>query len=127
MPDHASSPGLNPREELVALLRGRAACPILSGLGEHGLLDRMLAGPFTAADFPEVVDHRLFAATLTYLVGLGLLTRTDGNPPGYSATKVGRTVFTRYGSASLIHSYRDYWNPLAVQEPGLGFAGTGAR
>lgn len=24
-------------------------------------------------------------------------------------------------------SYRDYWNPLAVQEPGLDFTGSGAR
>jgi hypothetical protein len=38
---------LNPRDELVALLRGHAACPILSGLGEHGLLDRMMNGPFS--------------------------------------------------------------------------------
>jgi SAM-dependent methyltransferase len=113
MSDHAAIPGPNPREELVALLRGRAACPILSGLGEHGLLDRMLAGPFTAADFPDVADHGLFAAALTYLVSLGLLTRTDGDTPKYAVTKVGQTVFTRYGSASLIHSYRDYFDRLA--------------
>jgi ketosteroid isomerase-like protein len=24
-------------------------------------------------------------------------------------------------------SYRDYWNPLALQQPGLDFAGGGAR
>src|SRR5258707_845928 len=73
MNDVPRPPKLNPREELVALLRGHAACPILSGLGEHGLLDRMLEGPFTATDFPEVAEPGLFAAALTYFVSLGLL------------------------------------------------------
>ena len=113
MSDPAPTPGPNPREELVALLRGRAACPLLSGLGEHGLLDRMLAGSFRAADFAEVADGRLFDAALTYLVSLGLLTRTDEDPPEYAATRVGRTAFTRFGSAALIHSYRDYFDRLA--------------
>jgi SAM-dependent methyltransferase len=106
-------PKLNPREELVALLRGHAACPILSGLGEQGLLDRMALGPFSADDFPEVADQRLFAATLTYFVSLGLLRGLGGDTPRYEATKVGRTVFTRYGSCALIHSYRDYFERLA--------------
>src|SRR5262245_50317186 len=113
MSDGTRSSKLNPREELVALLRGHAACPILSGLGEHGLLDRMLEGPFTVADFPEVADARLFAATLTYFVSLDLIRGIGGDPSRYEATKVGRTVFTRYGSCALIHSYRDYFERLA--------------
>ena len=63
---------MSPRAELVALLRGHAACPILSGLGERGLLDRMLQGPFTAADYPEVSARGPFGAALAYLVSLGL-------------------------------------------------------
>jgi len=104
---------LTPREELVALLRGHAACPILSGLGEHGLLDRMLEGPFAATDFPAVAEARLFEAVLAYFVSLGLLRPAGGAPPRYEATRVGRTVFTRYGSCALIHSYRDYFSRLA--------------
>lgn len=104
---------LNPREELVALLRGHAACPILSGLGEHGLLDRMLAGPFAAAEFSEVADATLFAAVLNYFVSLGLLREVQGDPPRFEATKVGRTVFTRFGSCGLIHSYRDFFERLS--------------
>jgi SAM-dependent methyltransferase len=104
---------LNPREELVALLRGHAACPILSGLGQYGLLDRMLAGPFAASDI--VVSNRyLFDSTLTYLVSLGLLRRAGNSPPQFTVTKVGRTVFTRYGSCALIHSYRDYFERLGA-------------
>jgi SAM-dependent methyltransferase len=104
---------LNPREELVALLRGHAACPILSGLGELGLLDRMLERPFRTADFPEVTDAPLFDATLDYLVSLSLLSRTDESGQWcYAVTPVGKTVFTRYGSCSLIHSYRDFFERL---------------
>lgn len=106
---------LNPREELVALLRGHAACPILSGLGERGLLDAMLAGPFAAGDVPGIADATLFDATLTYLVSLGLLDRTVGPRPVYRVTPVGRTAFTRYGSCALIHSYRDHFERLAAR------------
>ena len=113
MTDAPRLPKLNPREELVALLRGHAACPILSGLGEYGLLDRMTASPFAVTDFPEVADRHLFAATLTYFVSLGLLRDIGGDPSRYETTKVGRTVFTRYGSCALIHSYRDYFERLA--------------
>jgi SAM-dependent methyltransferase len=55
----------------------------------------------------------MFAVTLRYLVSLGLLRAIDGQPPRYEATKVGRTVFTRYGSCALIHSYRNYFERLA--------------
>jgi SAM-dependent methyltransferase len=74
----------------------------------------MLAGPFEGGDFPEVADRRLFSATLTYFASLGLLRDLGGNPPLYEPTKVGRTVFTRYGSCALIHSYRDYFERLAA-------------
>jgi SAM-dependent methyltransferase len=100
---------LNPREELIALIRGFAACPVLSGLGERGLLDRMVRGPFTAADFPEVQNPALLDATLDYLVGLGLLA-ADGET--YSATPLGRSVFDRFGACCLIYSYREYFERL---------------
>ena len=96
----------------MALLRGSAACPLLSGLGEHGLLDRMVESSFTTSDFPEVADHRLFHIALTYLISLGLL-HEDGQPPiRYEATTLGRTVFRRYGACALLHSYRDYFERL---------------
>ena len=101
------------REELIAVLRGAVACPILNGLGEFGLLDQMLAGPFAAGDFAGVRSTGQFDATLTYLVSLGFLSRTSGTPANYEVTQLGRSVFTRYGSCGLLHSYRDYFERLA--------------
>jgi len=57
----------NPRQELVSLLRGVVACPLISQLGELGILDRMLQSQFTEADFQQVVAVETFAAILTYL------------------------------------------------------------
>lgn len=107
-----SSSKLNPREELVALLRGHAACPILCGLGECGLLDQMLAGPFLASDLTHVADPVLLRAALTYLVSLGLLSQKAGPAAEYTVTKLGQTVFTRFGSCALIHSYREFFERL---------------
>lgn len=104
---------LNPREELVALLRGQAACPILTGLGRHGFLDQMLHGPFSISDFTNVADPRLLSVTLTYLASLGLLRIVGSDPVRYEVTKVGHTTFTRYGSCALITSYREYFERVA--------------
>jgi hypothetical protein len=105
--------GINPRDELVALLRGHAACPILSGLGEQGILDRMLERSFTAENFPDLVNRKLFDSTLNYLVSLGVLNRAEeAGRWRFAVTPVGRTVFTRYGACALIHSYRDFFERL---------------
>jgi SAM-dependent methyltransferase len=101
----------NTRVELISLLRGYAACPILSGLGELGFLDRMLAGPFNIADFPEVGSPALFGSLITYLTSLGLIAKEEGQD-AFNVSPLGRSVFARFGSFSLIHSYRDYFEQL---------------
>jgi hypothetical protein len=98
---------MNPREELIALLRGQVACPLLSVLGELGWLDRMGAHSFRRADFPPDVDAPNFHAVMSYLVALGLV-RT-ANDDCYEATELGRSVFARYGAFCLLNSYEDYF------------------
>jgi hypothetical protein len=61
------------RPELVGLLRGFFACPVLVSLTELGMTSRMRAGPFTAAEFPQVRNPANLRAALRYLQSLGLL------------------------------------------------------
>ncbi|WP_369390628.1 nuclear transport factor 2 family protein [Streptomyces sp. CG1] len=73
-------------------------------------------------EFPGLRIHRT-AAPETIVVemrGVGRLVET-GAP--FDMTYIA-VVSVRDGRFT---SYRDYWNPLAVQQPGLDFAGSGAR
>ena len=99
-------PELNPRQELIALMRGQVACPLLSCLGELGWLDRMCVGAFGRSSFSDAVDEDAFSAVMGYLSALGLI-ETQG--AHYAATAVGLTVFARYGAFSLLNSYEEYF------------------
>jgi ketosteroid isomerase-like protein len=73
-------------------------------------------------DFPYLRIHRTtdVQTIVAEMRGLGRLVET-GAP--FDMTYIA-VVTVREGQFA---SYRDYWNPLAVQQPGLDFAGNGAR
>ncbi|MDO0926391.1 nuclear transport factor 2 family protein [Streptomyces sp. TG1A-8] len=70
-------------------------------------------------DFPDLRVHRTDdpGTIVVEMRGVGRLVRTGGP---FDMTYVAVVTF-RDG---LITAYRDYWNPLAVQEPGLDFTGS---
>jgi len=100
---------LNPREELVSLLRGSFSCPMISSLGKRGVLTLMLEKPFTVTSFSEIVDKDLFSSVLSYFVSLGLLKSADqidkSGQQTYVVTEFGDKIFRRYGSFNLLNSY----------------------
>lgn len=73
-------------------------------------------------DFPDLSIHRTTSpdTIVVEMRGVGRLVRT-GNP--FEMTYIA-VVTVRDGRFA---SYRDYWNPLALQEPGTDFAGSDAR
>ena len=104
---------LNPREEIISLLRGYIACPIMSCLGRHNILEKMLQSEFTMDDFPTVGDKSIFQAILRYFVDIGLLeSDSNGIDSVYNPTELGNKVFRRYGSFCLVHSYSEYIESL---------------
>ncbi|MEE1829817.1 nuclear transport factor 2 family protein [Streptomyces sp. SP17KL33] len=72
-------------------------------------------------DFPEVRIHETTApeTIVVEMRGVGRLVATGGP---FEMTYIA-VVTVRDG---LIHSYRDYWNPLAALELGVGLDGTDA-
>ncbi|TLQ42334.1 nuclear transport factor 2 family protein [Streptomyces marianii] len=73
-------------------------------------------------DFPDLRIHRTTepGTIVAEMRGVGRVVATGGP---FDMTYIA-VVTVRDGRFT---SYRDYWNPLAVQEPGVEFAGSGAR
>jgi len=102
---------LNPREEIVMLLRGYFTCSIINALGKRGVLERMIPMTFTEDTFSDIADKDLFRAVLDYFVKLNLLdVNRKKSVPEYVSTELGKKVFKRYGSFTLLHSYGPFLN-----------------
>ncbi|MDQ1023620.1 ketosteroid isomerase-like protein [Streptomyces umbrinus] len=73
-------------------------------------------------DFPDVRIHLTTESDVIVVEmrAVGRLVETDSP---YDMTYIA-VVTVRDG---LISSYRDYWNPLVVQEPGVDFTASGTR
>lgn len=98
------------RKNLVDLLRGYFACPIISTLGEIGITERMLAGAFSAADFEDIANTRILNALFRYLQAIGLVTSSGHDQ--YQVTDMGQTAISRNGAFSLLASYSAYFDRL---------------
>src|SRR5690606_1289260 len=96
-----------PRQQIIALLRGQVACPVLSTLGQLGWLERMGAEPFRREDFSPPPDTAAFKSVMSYLGALGLIEPPTGAPT-FVATELGRKVFARYGAFCILNSYESY-------------------
>ncbi|GHB64540.1 hypothetical protein GCM10010306_067580 [Streptomyces umbrinus] len=76
-------------------------------------------------DLHDIRDVRIHQTTETDVIvvemrGVGRVVETGGP---FDMTYIAVVTF----QDGLISSYRDYWNPLAVQEPGVGFVASGTR
>jgi 2-ketoarginine methyltransferase len=99
------------RGSVINLLRGTFACPTIAALAELGLVERMLAGPFSVENFPDVADRRGLSSVFRYLHSLNLL---EAQPEGkYGVTVEGRTALKRSGAFLLLFSYRGYFENLS--------------
>jgi hypothetical protein len=101
------------RQEIISLLRGQVACPLIACLAELGIAQEMLKGSFLASNFAIVRDQDLLESCFEYLISLALV--QPGLAPGeYELTDMGRTVFRRAGAFLLLFSYRDYFDSLSA-------------
>ena len=97
---------MNPREDIVSFLRGFFMCPILSKLGKRGILKIFELEKFNLDSFKELQRKDLMIHIFDYFESLDLITKLDdfGN---YTSTPSGRSIFKRWGSFTLLYSYRD--------------------
>jgi SAM-dependent methyltransferase len=102
---------LHTRSEIIALLRGQVACPIIANLAEFGWLDQMCEGSFSVASFPEA-RATVTGSIFKYLASIGLLFEQRENPGTYVVSDSGRLVFARYGCFCILNSYEDFFQDL---------------
>jgi len=95
----------NPRELIVSNLRGFFLCPIITKLGELGIINKMLEGPFAADSFNEVYNKKNFQYVLNYLDSLAIIEKIDDVK--YQLTKTGKSVLRRWGSFAILYSYHE--------------------
>ena len=100
---------INPRQEIVFLLRGLFACRAISSLTNLDQIDIFLQKKFKISDFKKINNKKILSALLNYLICLNLLKKKKDE---YLPTYLGNKIFKRYGSFLLIDSYKDYMNNL---------------
>lgn len=98
------------RRDLVGLLRGYFASPVIATLGEMGMTGRMLEGEFSAADFDSIPRMDVAQSLFRYMRSIGLL--EEGIAAEYALTSQGRTIISRNGAFSLLMSYAEYFHQL---------------
>jgi len=99
---------LHTREEIIFLMRGFFALPIIAKLGKKGILDQMLKGEFRLEDIEDIGNIEIFQYVVSYLVQVGLLKSSSSDQGSYCVTRLGEKVLSRYGSFVLLHSYHTF-------------------
>src|SRR5207302_2085002 len=85
------------RSEIIGLLRGQVACPVLANLAELGWLDQMLEASFNCASFPEA-EPAATKSVFKYLAALGLIIEQRESTDRYVGAEFGRKFCARYVS-----------------------------
>ena len=103
---------LQTREEIIFLMRGFFALPIIAKLGKKGILSQMLKGEFGIHDIENIGNIDVFKHVISYLVQIGLLKKTSSNK--FCVTRLGEKILSRYGSFVLLHSYHTYMDDFEL-------------
>lgn len=100
------------REELVSVLRGIAAAPVIYALQKSGAIPTLLrAKGFEIADLAMIQNERVRNAVLDYMESLGLIDRISN--VRYRITENGHYVLARAGALEIVISYNEYFSNLA--------------
>ena len=96
---------LNPREEIIFLMRGFFSTPIISTLGKLNVFKKLINKKFSLKEIKSIKNKTVLKYILEYFIYLDLI---SFNKNKYSFTKLGKKIFQRTGSFNIIHSYKDY-------------------
>ena len=94
---------MSPRSELISLLRGFFACPVLAAAGRPGLGEADAGRAVQCPADPPAANRPALLAALRYLQSIGVIEATDGEE--FRATPTGEYVLDRAGAFHLLRSY----------------------
>ena len=90
---------LNPREEIIFLMRGFFSTPIISTLGKLNVFKKLINKKFSLKEIKSIKNKTVLKYILEYFIYLDLI---SFNKNKYSFTKLGKKIFQRTGSFNII-------------------------
>lgn len=101
---------LNPRQKMVQFMRGYYTLPIISFLGQKGILDQWckkeeISLSYTLEKLPGILP------IIEYLTSIDLLILDQMNN-SFKISELGQKVFSRHGGFNILHSYHSYFENL---------------
>lgn len=105
---------INPRSEIISLLRGFFSLPVITTLNKLGVVDILLNKKnVIIKDFKKIKNKIFLESILSYLESLGILkTHKRNKIKIYKVTNLGSKILKRVGSFHLLNSYSPFINNL---------------
>ncbi len=105
---------INPRVELVSLLRGFFSLPVIISLSRFGIIEKILKKKKSVYDFKNVKNKEFLNSIFKYLCSLGILKLENKNKKNqkFLTTKLGKKILVRKGSFHLLNSYGPFINNI---------------
>ena len=105
---------INPRAELVSLLRGFFSLPIIISLSKFGIIEKILEKEKSVNDFKNIKNKEFLNSIFKYLCSLGILRLENKikDNQKFKTTKLGKKILVRKGSFHLLNSYGPFINNI---------------
>ena len=101
---------INPRKELISLLRGFFSLPILISLNRAGIIKDILKKDLNIKRYKGIKNKNFLKSILLYLQNLNLIKEKKNNQ--FYATALGKKILKRIGSFHLLNSYGPFINNI---------------
>jgi hypothetical protein len=105
---------INPRSEIITMMRGFFSLPIITTLSNLGIIDILLKKKnVSIKDFKRIKNKEFLTSVFSYLESLGILNsqKKDKNK-FFKVTILGDKILKRKGSFHLLNSYSPFINNL---------------
>ena len=98
----------NPRVEIISLMRGFFACPLIAFFHKEDLIQIFFKNKFSLNSFKKIKNKFFLKNILLYFVSLNLIKITNRDKYFFKSTILGKKIFLRSGSFLLLHSYKSF-------------------
>lgn len=107
---------INPRAELISLLRGFFSLPVIISLSKLGVIEKILNKEISASNLKNIKNKKFLNSIFRYLCSLGILQfgKKIKNEQKFKVTKLGKKILLRRGSFHLLNSYGPFINNIST-------------
>ncbi len=104
---------INPRSELIYLMRGFFSLPVVISLSNNGVLEKILTSQVNATKFKSIKNKKFLNSIFNYLANLGILKKKIiKGKENFNITILGKKILSRVGSFHLLNSYGPFINNI---------------